>query len=119
ETRLGPERDAQIDPHRKVLESGVKLAFGSDGMPFGPLYGIHCAVHAPHPYQRVSLEEALRAYTLDAAYAGFEERSLGSLEPGKRADFVVLSEDPTHTKGINEIRVERTYLDGRCVYGGA
>ncbi|MCS7275245.1 MAG: amidohydrolase, partial [Candidatus Bipolaricaulota bacterium] len=116
ETRLGPERDAQIDPHRKVLESGVKLAFGSDGMPFGPLYGIHCVVHAPHPVQRVSVEEALRAYTLDAAYAGFEERSWGSLEVGKRADFVVLSEDPTDTKAISEIRVERTYLEGRCVY---
>ncbi|MCS7198341.1 MAG: amidohydrolase [Candidatus Bipolaricaulota bacterium] len=116
ETRLGPERDAQIDPHRKVLDAGVKLAFGSDGMPFGPLYGIHCAVNAPHPNQRVSVEEAIRAYTLDAAYAAFEEHSLGSLEPGKLADFVVLSEDPAHAKNIKEIRVERTYLAGRCVF---
>lgn len=116
ETRLGPERDSQIDPHRKVLDAGVKLAFGSDGMPFSPLYGIHCAVHAPHPNQRVSVEEAIRAYTLDAAYAAFEEHSLGSLEPGKFADFVALSEDPAHAKSIKEIRVERTYLAGRCVF---
>lgn len=116
ETRLGPERDAQIDPHRKVLDAGVKLAFGSDGMPFGPLYGIHCAVKAPHPNQRVSVEEAIRAYTLDAAYAAFEEHSLGSLEPGKLADFVVLSEDPASANSIKEIRIERTYLAGRCVF---
>lgn len=116
ETRLGPERDAQIDPHRRVLDAGVKLAFGSDGMPFGPLYGIRYAVHAPHPDQRVSVEEAIRAYTQGAAYTAFEEDSLGSLEPGKHADFVVLSQDPQATNTLTEIRVERTYLAGRCVY---
>lgn len=116
ETRLGPERDTQIDPHRTVLDAGVKLAFGSDGMPFSPLYGIHCAVNAPHPGQRVSVEEALRAYTLDAAYAAFEEHLLGSLAPGKLADFVVLSEDPAHSRNISEIKVERTYLAGQCVF---
>lgn len=116
ETRLGPERDAQIDPHRKVLDADVQLAFGSDGMPFGPLYGIHCAVHAPHPDQRISVEEAIRAYTLGAAYAGFEEQRMGSLEPGKLADFVVLSHDPVHAKDIKEIKVERTYLAGQCVF---
>lgn len=117
ETRLGPERDAQIDPHRKVLQAGVKLAFGSDGMPFGPLYGIHCAVNAPHEVQRLSVEEAMRAYTLDAAYASFEERVAGSLEPGKRADFIVLAEDPAQAPDkIKEISVERTYLGGGCVF---
>jgi predicted amidohydrolase YtcJ len=117
ETRLGPERDAQIDPHRKVLEAGVKLAFGSDGMPFGPLYGIHCAVNAPHPAQRISVEEAIRAYTLDAAYAAFEEKVTGSLEPGKRADFIVLSDDPGRSsEKIREIKVERTYLAGERVF---
>ncbi len=117
EMRLGPERDAQIDPHRKVLDAGVQLAFGSDGMPFSPLYGIHCAVNAPHPSQRVSVEEAIHAYTLGAAYAGFEENLLGSLEPGKLADFIVLSEDPAHSKNISEIKIEKTYLAGQRVFG--
>ena len=117
ESRLGPERDAQIDPHRKVLDAGVALAFGSDGMPFGPLYGIHWAVHAPHPDQRVSVAEAIHAYTLGAAYAGFEEHALGSLEPGKCADFIVLSHDPFQAPTqINEIAIERTYLAGERVF---
>jgi predicted amidohydrolase YtcJ len=117
EARLGPERDAQIDPHRKVLDAGVALAFGSDGMPFGPLYGIHCAVNAPHPDQRVSVAEAIHAYTLGAAYAAFEERSMGSLEPGKFADFIVLSRDPAQAPTqINKIAIERTYLAGERVF---
>jgi predicted amidohydrolase YtcJ len=117
EARLGPERDAHIDPHRKVLDAGVALAFGSDGMPFGPLYGIHWAVNAPHPDQRVSVAEAIHAYTLGAAYAAFEERSMGSLEPGKFADFIVLSRDPFQAPTqINEIAIERTYLAGERVF---
>jgi predicted amidohydrolase YtcJ len=117
EARLGPERDAHIDPHRKVLDAGVALAFGSDGMPFGPLYGIYCAVNAPHPDQRVSVAEAIHAYTLGAAYAAFEERSMGSLEPGKFADFIVLSRDPAQAPTqINEIAIERTYLAGERVF---
>ncbi len=117
ETRLGPERDTQIDPHRAVLDAGVALAFGSDGMPFGPLYGIHCAVNAPHPEQRVSVAEALRAYTLGAAYAACEEHTMGSLEPGKCADFIVLSADPAQEPHkIKEITIERTYLAGERVF---
>lgn len=116
ETRLGPERDARIDPHRTVLDAGVRLAFGSDGMPFGPLYGIHCAVNAPHPNQRISVEEAIQAYTLDAAYAAFEEQRMGSLELGKLADFIVLSQDPACAKNIKEITIERTYLAGQRVF---
>ncbi len=118
EARLGPERDRRIDPHRWVLEHAVPLAFGSDGMPFGPLYGIHCAVHAPHEPQRLTVEEALRAYTLGAAYAGFDEDALGSLEPGKWADLVVLSEDPTACppERLRGIQVVKTYVAGRQVH---
>ncbi len=117
ETRLGLERDARIDPHRAVLERKVPLALGSDGMPFNPLYGIHLAVNAPHKQQRITVDAALHAYTLGAAYAGFQEQELGSLEPGQRADLVVLSEDPTASpKHIQEIRVLETYLNGECVF---
>ena len=118
ETRLGPERDRRIDPHRWVLAKEIPLAFGSDGMPFGPLYGVHWAVHAPHEPQRLTVEEALRAYTWGAAYAGFEERELGSLEPGKWADLVILSEDPTRCPPakIQELKVVETYIAGARVF---
>jgi predicted amidohydrolase YtcJ len=117
ETRLGSERDARIDPHRAVIEHGISLAFGSDGMPFHPLYGIHLAVNAPHEAQRLTVDEALSAYTLGAAYAGFQERALGSLEPGKWADLVVLSADPTSSpEQIQEIQVLETYLGGERIF---
>lgn len=117
ETRLGSERDARIDPHRAVLEMKVPLALGSDGMPFHPLYGIHLAVNALHDLQKLSVEEALHAYTLGAAYAGFQEDELGSLEPGKWADLIVLSKDPASSpKHIQEIQVLETYLAGERVF---
>lgn len=116
--RLGGERDQHIDPHRWVLEQGLRLALGSDGMPFGPLFGIALAVDAAHEGQRLSIEEALRAYTLGAAYAGFAEDETGSLEVGKWADLVVLSEDPYEIapERFAEIKVLQTYLAGELVF---
>ncbi len=118
ERRLGSERDRRIDPHRRVVDAKIPLAFGSDMMPFGPLYGVHCAVNAPHPDQRLSVEEALDAYTRGAAYAGFQEHELGSLEPGKWADLVVLNDDPTRCppEALKDLRVVETYVAGRRVF---
>ncbi len=115
EERLGPERDARIDPHALVLRHGIPLAFGSDGMPTGPLYGLRGAVSPPHEIQRIPLEEALRAYTEGAAYSLFAEEEIGKLAPGKRADLVVLSADP-RTAPLEEIGVEMTILGGEVVY---
>lgn len=117
EARLGAERDMRINPLRRVLEEGVMLAFGSDCMPLGPLYGIHLAVNAPHEVQKLSAEDAIRCYTLNAAYAAFEEKSKGSIEAGKLADLVVLSEDPYRAKDrIKEIKVEMTLVGGERVF---
>ncbi len=115
EERLGPERDSRIDPHRLVLDKGIPLAFGSDGMPMGPLYGIRGAVSPPHPMQRISIEEALDAYTRGAAFSLFAEGELGELSPGKRADLVVLSGDP-RVAPLEGIRVEMTLLSGEVVF---
>ena len=70
--------------------------------------------------QRVSIEEALRLYTLNGAYASFEENIKGSIEIGKLADLVVLGSDPTRIDpmGIKDIEVERTIVGGETVYGG-
>jgi predicted amidohydrolase YtcJ len=117
ETRLGGERAGRIGPHRLVLDAGIELACGSDCMPLGPLFGIHQAVNAPHPAQRLTVEEALRCYTLGGAYASFEEGVKGSLAPGKLADFIVLSADPfEHPEAIADIQVEMTFVGGELVF---
>jgi len=117
EARLGKERASRICPYKKVIEKGVILAFGSDCMPLAPLLGIHCAVNAPYELQRLSVEEAIRCYTLNSAYAAFEEDIKGSIEEGKLADLVVLSEDPyKFPDRIKDIKVEATYLGGRKVF---
>jgi predicted amidohydrolase YtcJ len=117
ERRLGRDRDALIDPHRRVVDAGVRLAFGSDHMPLGPLLGIHHAVNAPHAGQLLSVVEALRAYTHGGAYAGFDEADSGRLQSGYRADLIVLDANPVdHGKEIDRILVDRTYVGGRLVY---
>jgi len=117
EARLGKARLRRADPFGKVLRAGVPLVFGSDCMPFNPLYGIHSAVNAPFPDQRLTAGEAVAAYTRDAAAASFEEGFKGTLAPGKAADLIVLSADPFRNRGkIRDIRVEATIFDGRTVW---
>jgi predicted amidohydrolase YtcJ len=119
EARLGASRDRRIDPHRWVLDEGLPLAFGSDSMPFSPLIGLHAAVNAPHPAQRVSVEEGIACYTRGGAYLSFEEADKGSLHAGALADLVVLDDDPRKSPDrIRERRVEMTVLGGRIVYTG-
>ncbi|RKD93268.1 amidohydrolase [Halopiger aswanensis] len=115
--RLGEERRKRTNRFRQALEAGAPLAFGSDCMPLDPLLGIHYAVNAPTEDQRLSVTEALRAYTFGAAYAGFDEDRLGTLEVGKRADLVVLEESPwEHPDRIDEIDVAMTVVDGEPVF---
>ncbi|MHA1807876.1 MAG: amidohydrolase family protein, partial [Candidatus Thorarchaeota archaeon] len=90
------------------------LCFGSDGMPYGPIYGIWSAVAHPNPRVKISVEEALRCYTMEGAYSVFMERNIGSITVGKRADFVVLSDDITKIRPeqIRDLRVENTFVGG-------
>jgi hypothetical protein len=119
EARLGPGRTAATNRYRDMLDAGVRLAFGSDGMPMDPLLGVHHAVNAPAPAQRLTVTEALRAYTRGAAYAGFDEDWLGTVEPGKRADFAVLDSSPwEESDAIREVDVAMTVVDGEVVYDG-
>ena len=68
--------------------------------------------------ERISVEQALKAYTIDAAYLSFEENIKGSIEPGKLADFVVLAEDPfqVDVDHLPEIQISQTIVGGRTVY---
>lgn len=89
-------------------------------MPMDPLYGIHQVVNARDPRQRLTVGEAVAAYTRGGAYAGFAEDRLGTLEPGTLADAVVLERSPwEHPAAIDDIDVWRTIVDGRVVHAAA
>ena len=119
EQRLGPERGASTNRYRDLLDAGVPLAFGSDGMPLDPLFGVHQAVNHPAEDQQITVTEALRAYTRGSAYAGFDEGRLGPLEAGKRADLVALDGSPwDRPDAIDELDVALTVVDGEVVYDG-
>jgi hypothetical protein len=116
QARLG-KRYERADPFRRVLDAGVTLVFGSDCMPFSPLLGIHSAVNAPFPAQRIGVDEALAAYTRTAASASFEEGFKGTLAPGMAADMAVLSGDPfNHPSRMVRIKVDATIFDGRLIW---
>jgi hypothetical protein len=87
--------------------------------PLSPLLGMQEVVlRAEFPEQRLSVEEAMRMYTLDAAYCSGEENLKGSLEEGKLADLTILSDDPlfVSTDKIKEINVEFVIIDGKVVF---
>ena len=128
--RVGAARLKGCYAWRRLLQSGARVAFGSD-FPVeseNPLWGFYAAVtRQDHeglpkggwlPDQRVSRQEALRLFTLDAAYAAFQEKELGSLEPGKLADFVVLDRDimSVPSRELLRTRVLRTVIGGETVF---
>jgi predicted amidohydrolase YtcJ len=128
--RLGGERIRYAYDFRSLLDSGATLAFGSDWpvAPMEPLMGIYAAVtrrtldnRNPNgwiPEQKISVAEAVHAYTVGSAYAQFDDKIRGSLEPGKLADLVVLSQDIFHIDPvqIEDTHVDLTILDGRVIY---
>jgi len=116
--RLGDKREHMSNQYRAMLDEGIKLAFGSDGMPFNPIYGIWSAVNHPIRENRITLEEAIMCYTLNSAYAGFQEEKTGSIEKGKYADITVfdgdLSEAPTEE--IRDHNCYMTLVNGEILY---
>ncbi|MBU7032000.1 MAG: amidohydrolase [Theionarchaea archaeon] len=110
--RFGTGRDNRFNTLRKA---GIPLVFGSDCMPFSPLFGISQIANAPYKEQRLSVEEAFAIYTKNGAYASFEEHIKGTIEKGKLADFVVLSGDPRE-QDISALSVEMTIVGGEVVY---
>jgi hypothetical protein len=130
EKRIGPERAKTTYAFRALLDSGAVLAFGSDWdvAPMVPLLGIYAAatrrtLDGRHPdgwvpEQKITAAEAIRAYTMGSAYAGFDEKIKGSIEPGKLADMVVVSDDILSIPAveIEKTRVETTVFDGKVIY---
>ena len=132
ETYWSGERIAGAYAWRKLLNTGARLTFGSDCPVevMDPLAGIHAAITRrradgyPGPdgwrsEECLTVEEAVRGFTIGAAYASGEENLKGSLTPGKLADLVVLSRDifAVPPMEIVETRVEATIFDGQVVYG--
>ncbi|MGQ9679497.1 MAG: amidohydrolase [Candidatus Bathyarchaeia archaeon] len=118
EARIGLKRLKQNNPYRAMLDEDVKLAFGSDCMPFNPIYGISSAVNHPIKESRISLVEAVKAYTLGAAYSSFEEDIKGSVEPGKLADITIFEGDLTKMpeEKIKDAEVYMTIVNGKILY---
>lgn len=132
EKRIGPQRARGTYAFRSLLDSGAVLAFGSDWnvAPLDPLRGIAAAVtrrtlDGKHPdgwvpEQKITVTEAIRAYTVGSAFAEFQEQNKGTLAPQKLADFVVLSRDlfTIPETEIEQARVVLTVVDGKIVFDG-
>jgi hypothetical protein len=117
---LGNERARWVYPLKTLLNAGIHVISGSDCPmePLNPLFGIQVAVTREFfPEERISVDDALRICTVNAAYATFEENVKGSIEEGKLADITVLSQDPRTVppNEIEDIAVEMTVLGGRVV----
>lgn len=133
EKRLGPERVKYAYAWRSVKNSGTHLPLSSDfpGETLNPFYGIYAAItrqdprgNPPggwHPEQKLTLEEALRGYTVEAAYAEFEEKNKGTIEKGKLADLTVVAQDITKIPPpeILSAQVLKTIVGGKIVYDAA
>lgn len=127
--RIGEVRIQGAYAWRKLMEAGALIANGSD-FPVespNPFFGLHAAItrqdknNEPaggwYPEERMTPEEAFASFTLDAAYSGFQEDYLGSLEPGKKADFIVLDRDifAIPASEIWQVRAVETWVNGRRV----
>ena len=132
DSRLGPERTPGAYPWRKFLDSGARIVSGSD-FPVesnNPLWGLYSAVTRQnhdgqpsdgwHPEERLTMDEALRSFTLDAAYASFQEHDLGPLSPGMLADLTALDTDimSESPQALLEAEVVVTVVNGEVVYLG-
>ena len=130
EQRIGPVRIKTTYPFRTLLDTGARLAFGSDWTvaPLDPILGVYAAVtrrtlDGRHPdgwvpEQKISVAEALRAYTAGNAYATFDEARRGTLTAGADADLVVLDRNlfTTPADSLDQARVRYTIVGGRVVY---
>jgi predicted amidohydrolase YtcJ len=132
EKRIGPDRIKRTYAFRTFMDSHVRLAFGTDWSvaPLSPMWTIYAAVTRATldgknpggwvPEQKLSVAEAVEAYTIGSAYAEFQEKEKGSITAGKVADFVILSDDifKIPHDAIKDVKVEATFVGGKLVYGG-
>ena len=130
EARIGHDRASRTYAFRTLLDHGVRLAFGTDWdvAPLNPLLGLYAAVtratlDGKHPAgwfpeQKLTIQEAIEAYTMGSAFAEFQDREKGSITPGKLADMVLLSEDilTIEPAKIRAVKVLKTIVGGKLVF---
>jgi len=135
EERIGRERSRGAYAFRRLWDSGAVVSFGSDSPGtnasryyLNPMLGLYAAVTRKtlsgqpeggwFPQEKLTIEQAIRAYTLNTAYAGYEEDLKGSITVGKLADYVVLSDNllTMNPDGIKDVRVLKTIVGGKIVY---
>lgn len=128
EKRIGAERSKGTYAFRSLLDAGATLAFGTDWpvAPLEPMQGLKAAVtrqtlDGKHPdgwvpEQKITLEEAIRAYTVGSAYAEFQDQAKGAIIPRRLADLVLLNHDILAMPAFEDVKVEATIVDGEVVY---
>jgi hypothetical protein len=130
EARIGHDRASRTYAFRTFLDHGVRLAFGTDWdvAPLNPMLGLYAAVTRAtldgknpdgwFPEQKLTVAEAVEAYTMGSAYAEFQEKEKGSLVAGKLADLVILSDDifSIEPMKIRDVKVLKTIVGGRVVF---
>ena len=133
EARIGHERASRTYAFRTFLNHGVHLAFGTDWpyAPLDPVLTVYAAVtratldgknpNGWFPEQKLTVEEAVQAYTMGSAYAEFQEKEKGSITPGKLADIVLLSDDifTIDPVKIRDVKVLQTIVGGKVVWNAA
>ena len=133
EERIGHDRSSRTYAFRTFLNHGVRLAFGTDWnvAPLNPMLGLYAAVTRAtldgknpdgwFPEQKLSIAEAVEAYTMGSAYAEFQEKDKGSITPGKLADMVLLSDDvfAIDPVKIREVKILTTWVGGQIVWDAA
>jgi len=125
EGRIGHDRASRTYAFRTLLNHGVRLAFGTDWevAPLNPMLTLYAATTRAtldgknpdgwFPEQKLTIKEAIEAYTMGSAYAEFQESEKGSITPGKLADMVLLSIDPVK---IRDVKVFKTWVGGKLTY---
>ncbi|MGC2194976.1 MAG: amidohydrolase family protein, partial [Terriglobales bacterium] len=130
EGRIGHDRASRTYAFRTFLKHGVRLAFGTDWdvAPLNPMLGIYAAVtratldgknpNGWFPEQKLTVAEAVQAYTLGSAYAEFQEKEKGSITPGKLADMVIVSDDifTIDPVKIRNVKVLKTFVGGNLIW---
>jgi len=105
-----------MNSFRKAANAGIRLMFGSDGMPMGPLYGIAGAVNHPSASEKLSPAQAFYYYTAGGAYGTFDDNIKGEIGVGMLADLVVLNENPLQKENLETLKVLMVFMGGKLTY---